>query len=242
MYPTKQHPTVTVEEGATGGERYRHPAFGEISVTKGSVSNGGVELFGSDLKHRNVLTITIRTASSLRLLNRDWISSDRDVVSFQMSESQWASFVSAQGGMPVPITFERRPTDDFKLEMMPGIESRETAQELFDREVRERAEGYLQASAELVERLQAALEEGKANKDTLKELMKLATTLNTGMPNSMSFIREQMSKTMEKIVTSGKIEMEAFVNDLAQRKGLEAMKDQPVMMLASPSSQDKQDS
>jgi hypothetical protein len=230
---TKQQPQVTRQEGPMEGERYTHPAFGQISVARSSVGLGGAELFGSDLKHRNVLTVTINTAHLDRRLNQDWIHADKQLLSFKMSESQWAAFVSSTGGAGVPITFETRAVDDAQLQIVPDIESPETTREQFDREIREKIEGYMATADQLVEQLQAALADGKANKTSLKTLLDLATTLNTGMPNTMGFVQTQMARTMEKTVTAGKMEIEAFVNNLAARTGLEALRNQSVTLIDS---------
>ncbi|HDS1721724.1 hypothetical protein NPS53_09440 [Pseudomonas putida] len=234
----KQAPKV--ERMDQGGpherERYTHPAFGEITVRKGMVSGNGVELFGSDLRHRNMLTITIHTAHVDRHLNRDWVHSDRQVVSFYMSEAQWAAFVSSQGGAGVPITFETRAPDDSLLARMPGIESPETMTEQFDREIRERSEDYIEKAKELTERIEQALADGKANKGLLKELHELSRNLSVGMPNTMAFVHKQMTGAMENLVTAGKIELEAHVNDIARRTGIETLRNQAPTMLLQPES------
>lgn len=227
----KQLPTVTPLDAPMNGERYRHPAYGTISLMKGTCGQGGLELFGSDLNHRSVLTITVSTAHLDRHLNRDWIHSDRNVVSFQMSEAQWAGFISSQGGAAVPITFESRPDDAAPVQVVPRIESPETMMEQFDREIRESCVKYMETATTLLEGLEKALEDGKANKGTLKELRDLASNLSVGMPNSMAFVQKQMATAMEKTVSAGKIELEAYVNDMATRTGLEALRNQSVSLI-----------
>lgn len=236
----KQKPTVEPLESPRNGERHTHPAFGVISVSKGTASHGGAVLFGSDLNHRSVLTVSVSTASLDRHLNRDWVHSEREVVQFHMSEAQWASFVSSQGGLGIPITFAHRPVDDAPLQFIPQIEKPETLIETFEREIREKCEGYIAAAAELAERLQQCSEEGKMSKATMKELLGLATKLSVGMPNSMGFVQKQMREAMEKNVTAGKIEIEAFVDDLAKRKGLEALREQAPTLIEQPRKPDAQ--
>ncbi|NVL49870.1 hypothetical protein F2S72_08970 [Pseudomonas syringae pv. actinidiae] len=229
----KQAPTVETLDmgGPMEREKSTHPAFGQISVIRSSVSGNGLELFGSDLNHRNVLTITLNTAHLDRQLNRDWIHGDRQVVSFHMSEAQWAGFVSSPGGAGVPITFETRAPDNAGLEKMPRIESPETMTEQFDREIRERCESYVEHAKQLTERIEQALADGKANKGMLKELHDMSRKLSVGMPNTMAFVQKQMTGAMEKLVTSGKIELEAYVNDMAMRTGIEALRNQSPTMI-----------
>lgn len=221
----KQAPAVEITEGPMAGERYTHPAYGQISLAKVGAGQGGAELFGSDLNHRSVITITLSTAHLDRHLNRDWIHADRQLMSFKMSESQWASFISSQGGEGVPVTFEYRAPDDSTLQRMPGIESPETMTEQFDREIRERCEDYIGTATELMDGIQKAMDSGKASKATLKDLLDLARNLSVGMPNTMAFVQKQMAGSMEKMVSSGKLELEAYVNDMAKRTGIEALRE-----------------
>lgn len=166
---------------------------------------------------------------------RDWIHSESEVSPFHMSEAQWASFVSSQGGSGVPITFERRPDDAAPVQLVPGIESPETMMEQFDREIRERCAKYMETATSLLEGLEKALEDGKANKGTLKELRDLASNLSVGMPNSMAFVQKQMATAMEKTVSAGKIELETYVSDMATRTGLEILRNQSVALIGHSS-------
>ncbi|PWD01956.1 hypothetical protein [Pseudomonas amygdali] len=235
MFETMK-PVVTPLEAPHDGERHSHPAYGLISVAKTSVNPGGVHLFGSDLNHRSVLTVTLHTAIQDRHLSRDWYHSDDEVMQFQMSEAQWATFVSSVGGAGVPITYEFRPIEEAPLQLIPRIEKVETMTETFEREVREKCEGYVATATELVERLAQCAEEGKMSKAALKEVLGMAQTLSVGLPNSMGFIQKQMRETMERNVTAGKIELEAFVNDMAMRMGFEALREQSPQLIEQTTS------
>ena len=237
-YP-KETPSVELIAPPIEGERYRHPAFGQISVTKGQ--GQGMELFGSALSHRSVLTVTISTAHLDRHLSRDWIHSDKQVVSFQMSEAQWASFISSQGGAGTPITFETRAVDGAELQVCPRIESIETMGETFHRELKEKCDYFMTQAAALAAALGETAADGKAGKGRLLELQKMANELAIGLPNSISFIQKQSEEAMEKTVAAGKIEIESFVTDLAVRTGFEALRDQSVTLIGDASRRDQTD-
>lgn len=224
-------PQVQPREGSLGGQCFTHPAFGEISVTKGMVSSGGMELFGSALKHRSVITVTLRTAHLDRHLNRDWIHSDQHVASFHMSESQWASFISSKGDGGTPITFEVRPKDGSEMMVCPGIESAESMRETYHRELLEKCEHYMQQAQNLASALADAAADGKAGKGRLQELRNMAEELSIGLPNTMSFIQKQAETAMEKTVQAGKTEIESFISDLATRTGLEVLREQSVKLI-----------
>lgn len=233
MWIENEAPTITEQSEPVKGQRHSHPAFGQISVVKTNISGDGIELFGSKLKHRSALRITISTAHLDRHLNRDWIHNEKDLLTIQMSESQWASFITSQAGVSVPVTFESRSPDDAPVTVVPGIESVENMRETFDREIRERLEKYMELADELHAALQQAASSGKASKGTLVELQKMAHKLSAGMPDSMGFVQKQMAEAMDKTATAAKTEVEAFVFDLAARTGLETLRNQAPLMLES---------
>lgn len=225
----KQKPTIEMTEGPTACKRFTHPAFGEISVMKSA--GAGMELFGSSLNHKSVVTVRVSTAHLDRHLNRDWIFSNDQILSFHMSEAQWATFVSSQGGAGTPITFEVRPEDGAPLQACPGIESAESMRDTFHREIQTKCEQYMEQARQLTEALTAAAGSGKAGKGQLEELRKMAETLSVGLPSTMSFIQKQGEAAMEKVVAAGMIEIESFVSDLAKRTGLEVLRNQSVQLL-----------
>lgn len=229
MNYSKQKPTAQQNGSVMGGTRYTHPAFGEISVTRSQGS--GTELFGSALKHANVLTIRISTAYLDRHLHRDWIHADKQVLSFHMSEAQFHALIASQGGAGVPVTFETRPSDDAPLQICPAIESIETVHETYHRELKESLQAYMEQAKKLTEALEEAVKDGKAGKGKLEELRKMASAISEGMPNTASFIQSKVEETMAKTVAAGQIEIEAFVNDLATRTGIEALRNNPVQLI-----------
>src|SRR4051812_19636627 len=95
--PEDQEPTV--EESAHGGGRStteRHPAYGMIGASRVNWAGNGTNLFGSDFRHRNTVRIQIHGADVRRDLSHDWIHADsrRSLVEVELSEAQWAGFVS----------------------------------------------------------------------------------------------------------------------------------------------------
>lgn len=230
-YTTKQ-PTVTRRDEGTGSERdtYEHPAFGRITVSK--PQGGGTELFGSALKHRSYISITVETARMDRALNNDWIHGGKVVAEFNMSEAQWAHFVASAGnGGGTPITFRYKPEDGYRLEDVPGIESIETMKQTFRREVEETCREQLEYAKALVKELTELVAAGKANKGQLQSALGKIRMIAERLPGTMGFIQEQFAETMEKTVEAGKTELEAYLYNLAQRTGLDVLRNQSVQML-----------
>lgn len=226
---SSQAPKVEKKNGINSPERITHPSFGHISVSK--VATNQKRLFGSPLHHNKVINVTLSDAYMDRNLNKDWIHSDRQILSFYLSEAQWAALISSQGGGGIPITFESKPSDDFNLVPCPEIEQIETMRQTHEREVKEQCEAYMADARALLDAITCAVSDGKAGKGKLEELRKMAEVLAVGLPNTMSFIQKQSEHAMEKTVEAGKIEIESFVNDLAARTGFEALREKSVGLI-----------
>lgn len=234
-----QKPTVKVMKGHGKSElqNFRHPAFGKITVTK-PMGGGGMELFGSALKHQSYVAIKIETAYLNRELNTDWIHGDKTVLEIMLSESQFAHFVSSQGdGAGTPITFRYRPEEGYHLMDVPGIESIETMKQTFRREVEEDCEKALEQANALVAELTDLVTAGKANKGQLASALGKLQNFTTRLPSHFGFIQEQFAEKMEKTVEAGKTEIEAHVYNVAQRTGLQMLRDQSVKLLPQDNSE-----
>lgn len=105
MRPEDQEPTLDKHGNET------HPAFGFINAHRISSSPGAV-LFDSDIKHGYFVRVTISTATRKRDLNQDWMYAGRMLVEVDMSEAQWASFVSSMNTSGVPCTLSRTESGD----------------------------------------------------------------------------------------------------------------------------------
>ena len=94
-----------------------HPAFAKVTVSRVSTSKP-VEMFGSGSKHHSFMSVDIAT-SIMRSEGAMYshASSDKLVLSFAMTESQWAAFVSSPGvGDGVCATLQYGPADGYTLE------------------------------------------------------------------------------------------------------------------------------
>lgn len=75
--------------------RTKHESFGNIQVTRPS---GHAKLFQSPHRHQHFISIQIRHTELIRDLSRDWtFSSGLPLIEINMSEAQWAHFVSSAG-------------------------------------------------------------------------------------------------------------------------------------------------
>ena len=89
-----------------------HPSFGAISVTR-TQSSGAHAMYGSSVRHRNTIRIQIRHSELTRELSRDWYSSHGLICELEMTQNQWAEFVSSigqRGPLHHPLEWRRSRT------------------------------------------------------------------------------------------------------------------------------------
>lgn len=185
-----------------------HPAWAMIGASRVQSSPPGAALFDSDIRHQHTVMVRISTASRRRDLNRDWLHAEKEFVEVQMSEAQWASFVSSMNtGNGVPCTVRRRE-DDYDV---PGVLYEPRLQESMN-ETREAADEAFNAVAEAF----AAYEEKKnaANLRTLKYAIQNA-------PSNIEFAGKSLTEHAENVVQKARADIEAMVLAKADQLGIE---------------------
>ena len=122
-----QKPVVRImEEHEEHEEREEsHPAYAMIGASRWT---GGKSVFhGSDFRHSSGISVTICRAVQVRSLSRDWHHAREELIRVDMSESQWAAFISTLNvGDGVPCTLRR-----IQGEQMPLIPLPEDRKETF---------------------------------------------------------------------------------------------------------------
>lgn len=106
----------------------------------------------------------------------------------------------------------------------PLIESDISLQQSLKEEVRLATEQRIKDIRELTDFSSQLLASGRASKAQLAELNKKLQSFSEGLPNTMAFIQGQSEKAIDETVANGKAEIEAFTDDIAYRKGVEALK------------------
>jgi len=214
-----QKPSLREKEHAGENERtFEHPAFGMIGVR---VTTGGdPHLFGSDIKHNQRISITIKTARHKRNLSNDWYHAQKELIQVELSHSQFAEFITTPNvGDGIPCTITRH-----EGRLVPSIEQVETKQEMFRREIEDSARRRLGAIGAEIAKLGALIESGKLPKGELRELYKTLARHAEQLPGSIGFVVEQGEEALEKATTAAKIDIEATIHAHVNRLGLEAAK------------------
>lgn len=202
------------------GEIYAHEAFGLIQMTTPHGGNG--VLFGSDLRHTECVRITVTRAQQRRDLSNDWMTADDTVVVLELSNAQFAQFITSNGnGDGTPCTLRYAPAPGTPTPEMAEIERIESAQDTFRREIRAAATKRLEAIQAEIDRLGVMVETGKLPKTELREVHKELTRHAQQLGGSIGFVVEQAEEALAKATSHAKIEVEAYIDNVARRVGLE---------------------
>lgn len=220
-----EEPKVDINDSHHTGDReytITHPAYGMIRVSR--PQGGAQEMFGSDLKHSSRVTITITRAEERRSLNTSWYHDRRELIEIDMTEHQWAAFVSSAGMSPVPCTLRNVPEDGFKLVSVPEILDQRNAKEKASKEFKDKIATHMDRSSELLNTLSDLVSSGKANKKQLLDLLGKANQAFGRFSSDAEFALECFEEEMEKIVENGRSEIEAHITNLATRTGMDVLK------------------
>lgn len=189
-----------------------HPAFGSISA--GRVMSGeGAALFDSDVRHRQFVRVSIGTMTRKRDLKRDWLFERKNTVEVDMSEAQWAAFVSSMNTSAVPCTLRRTEND----RDVPGLHYAPRMQESLNE-----ARG---AAAEAFGKIQEAMAEYdaldvKAGAKERRAALALLRSRIAGAEANVEFASKSLEEHAENVVAKSRADIEAMVVGKARQLGL----------------------
>ena len=82
----------------------QHESYGMLGFNRCSYSSPQ-PLYGSSIKHRDTIMMTLQTSYSKRDLNKEWFFSDKTLFRVEMSSTQFANLItSLNQGDGVPVT------------------------------------------------------------------------------------------------------------------------------------------
>lgn len=211
-------PTISKPEIGHSDSVATHPAYAQIGASRVS---GSARLYGSDFVHQNFVRIRISKSEMHRsLANDNPYGSNQSYIEVDLSEAQWATFVSSMNvGWGTQCTLRYRDREE-----IPGIAApAEDRQQQFKREAAERAERAVAQMDELAAEIDA-LKVSEKQKNALKGRL---TTARMQLTSNIPFVLDQFAENMEKTVEKAKVEVNAYVLNTIQRAGLQALGVQP---------------
>lgn len=192
-----------------------HPAFGMINASRGSSSPPGQTLFDSDITHQHTVRVTVSKATRKRDLNRDWVHGGaKTLIEVEMSEAQWASFVSSMNTSGVPCTIRATETD-WKIPGLP-YDPRLAHSMTEVKQAAHKSFGRIQEAMVAYEKALADKAPAKVRNEALRDLH---FAIQNTEPN-LSFAAESLTEHAENVVQKARADVEAMVYAEATALGL----------------------
>lgn len=193
-----------------------HNSYGLISLSR-STSNNAQALFGSSIKHRNVIKLSIHRAEMNRDLNRDSIFQKNQLIEVEMSESQFAQAITMfNRGEGTPVTL-MRVIGEGQMDPCPYVNKVEQ----FTEEFKQNMDEFKHNLDHELAQAKAILESGKApNKGERDIILKAMDRLVSSLTNNVPFVAKQFEAQMDQTVLEAKTEIESFMRKEAQRLGI----------------------
>jgi len=171
--------------------------------------------------------VRIARAEVARGLSNDWIHSLLpSIIELDMSEAQWARFISTLNvGDGTPCTLDWIES----VGLIPEIPFPPQRKKQFTNEM----SAHLIEIIECAKQLSELIEKGGRK----SEMRSLAHRIMEGLPNSTKFIADQFGEHVEKITEHAKVEIHAYLMRAVTRAGLKALgapEEPPVKMLDEP--------
>ena len=184
--------------------------MGMVSWSK-SYNASPRNLFGTEIKTDNPITLRISKAEETRNLSRNWYHSLGQIVEIEMSPVQWAEFLTSGNTSGIPCTI--RYIGGQKMS-----EPKET--EIFN-DYNEEVEEHFDKFKEIEDVVKSAIDSKKPM--GLKDLNSLLCKIHNAMAN-VDFVKDSFKEDMNNIVGKAKAEFNAYVENRIHEIGIEELK------------------
>ena len=182
-----------------------HPSFAVVNLTRYQIAKEK-NLYGSDIKHMNTISLKISTASTIRHSNKTWHRPKNQIIEVEMSEAQFGQMISSfNQGEGTPVTLRWLKGEGY----MPDIEL-ESLHQVFNNEMKASVKRQISKVMEAAKALRQALNEDKLGKKTLDPLVKDLEVSLQNMPSNLAFVDSSFQESMERATQAAKAEIEAF--------------------------------
>lgn len=188
-----------------------HPAFAMIGASRVS---GHTNLFDSDFVHNHYMTIKIKRAELHRSLNRDWHMDREEYIEVSLSESQWATFVSAPNmGGGVPCTLNH--LHGKRIPQIPALDRSHLVNTEIEKDLADAIAG-IDAALAAVDELGLSAKKAAVVRDKIASARKI-------LDDHIPFATEQFAEYVENTVEKGKQEIHGYMTSVIQRAGIASL-------------------
>ena len=213
----------------TSGEgRESHESYGVLGISR-QTFHPAVPLFGSSIKHGNIISITVKEADVTRQFQRDWVHGGKTLLEINMSATQFADAITSLNmGDGVPVTIRYIKGDEWNKD------KRQFRDPPPETDFKKRAQGELKSEMEsLSERLELLSKNAKEileNKgpikaDDKKTVIRSIDALIQEVRSNIPFAHECFAESVERTVTEARGEIDATYQAVRERLGDKALLD-----------------
>lgn len=198
-----------------------HPSYGQLRLSR-VTSSKRVPLYGTANQCRETIQLTICHSTHNRDLNRDWHLAGDAIIEVEMSPAQYAEMISSLNmGSGTPVTI-RWLKGQGRIPDPPYQDHKD----LFDTEFKSKVDEAMQTVSSLIDEAKSLQGQKAVTKKILTTLLNKLEGIRTELLSNIPFVARSFSEHMSDVVSSGKIELESFIEGKVHRLGLEALKDQ----------------
>lgn len=219
-----EEPKVSLDHGETVTS---HPAYGQIVAHR---VQGQSVLYGSDFTHNASMRITIQRSELRRSLSRDWHFGRKELIEIELSEAQWATFVSAPNiGSGPPCTILHVQGEQMPALPPPVDRSQQFAGEL---------DGKLKECVANLSGMLSRMDEMGLPKGKSAELRDALETTLRELKSNLPFVAKQFGEHVEDTVEKAKQEIHGYMNGVISRAGIASLHGQPLPLQIEHKEQD----
>lgn len=198
-----------------------HESYGIVSFSRCEGLND--KLFGSNIKdHRTYVSLRIMHGKKTHSYSQDWYSVNgrTPIIRVDMSAAQFAELITTMNiGEGVPCTI--RSMDGKKMENPPEDD---------DSEIEKIRSGFKDQTDNLANKLEEFHSEVKTlfeaesvSKKDREEILKQLSMFIQAVHSDMPFVLDQFEEATERVVTTAKAEIDAFVTHSVMIAGVETI-------------------
>ena len=191
--------------------------MGMISWSK-SYNASPRNLFGTEIKTDNPITLRINKAEETRDLSRNWYHSLGQVVEIEMSPIQWAEFLTSGNTSGTPCT----------IRYIGGQRMSEPKDTEIFNDYNKEVENHFDKFKDIENIVKDAIDSKKPM--GMKDLNSLLCKIHNAISN-VDFVKDSFKEDMNVIVGKAKAEFNAYVENRIHEIGIETIKKDSVKFL-----------
>ncbi len=199
---------VSASKTFDDGQTHEHPAFGTIRVSR--VSTTDKVLFGSRVKHTDVLKVEITGAVIERTNHEDHIIPTLPVLSLYMSTNQFAEFISSTGERGgVPCTLASISGKGVLPEIAP-----ENPLDRISKETMAEFENLDKMLAHIINDTDDALRDARMSQRKRDAILAPIQQLKSKLTSTLPFLQSQFYEDIEEMIYEAKGVVSAHARSL----------------------------